>query len=148
MDLKNRCLLVLLRICTSSHCRRNIKDWKGTKIHNTEGRLILLKEFEQKIFKITLRPTNTYLWIVKQTLQNEKSIFTSSRKLSRWFICSFIEERLRLTWSFKACSSVLKDSSCLALWKKNQFDYYLGYNFLKMKITLAFICQLKKIGSV
>ena len=29
--------------------------------------------------------------------------------------------------------------------KKNQFDYYLGYNFLKMKITLAFICQLKKI---
>ena len=96
------------------------------------------------MFKITLRPTNTYLWIVKQTLQNEKSIFTSSRKLSRWFICSFIEERLRLTWSFKACSSVLKDSSCLALWKKNQFDYHLGYNFLKMKITLAFICQLKK----
>ena len=137
MDLKTDVFdAVLLRICTSTlRCveekHKRLKRYKNSLYWRSADSF---KRIWAKMFKITLRPTNTYLWIVKQTLQNEKSIFTSSRKLSRWFICSFIEERLRLTWSFKACSSVLKDSSCLALWKKNQFDYYLGYNFLKMKI--------------
>ena len=63
------------------------------------------------------------IFSVFQTLENWHQL-TSSRKLSRWLICSFIEERLWLTWSFRVCRAVLKLSSFLALWNVEIQAYF------------------------
>ena len=68
---------------------------------------------------------------------------TSSRKLSRWLTCSFIEDRFKLTWSFNDWSSVLKLSSFLALWKRiikleiiNWINLALKINILNISLDL------------
>ena len=70
-----------------------------------------------------------FLFSVFQTFENWHQL-TSSRKLSRWLICSFIDERLWLTWSFRVCRAVLKLSSFLALWNVEIQAYFSGFQDL------------------
>ena len=67
---------------------------------------------------------------------NDASKPTSSRKLSRWLTCSFIEDRFKLTWSFNDWSSTLKLSSFLALWKRIIKLEIINWIKLSIKINI------------